>query len=130
MDPAGNINVAVIGLGYWGPNLVRNFAAVAGTTVSRVCDLDQERLKKAKRLFPFVSTTTNLEDVLSDSNVDLIAVATPVSTHYELGMRALRAGKHVFIEKPLAGSSKLAGELVDFAKSKNLHLFVDHTFVF
>jgi len=130
MDPAGKINVAVIGFGYWGPNVVRNFSAVDGATVSHVCDLSQERLRRAKRLFPFLTVTDSIEEVLSNPTIDLIAVATPVTSHYELGMRALSAGKHAFIEKPLASSSKQAGELVAHAKRSDLKLFVDHTFVF
>jgi predicted dehydrogenase len=130
MDSSGKIGIAVIGFGYWGPNVVRNFSAIDGATVAYVCDLNDERLRKAKRLFPFLRTTSKVEEVLSDRSIDLIAIATPVSSHYPLAMLALAAGKHVFVEKPLASSSQLAGEIVSFAAKRELKVFVDHTFIF
>jgi predicted dehydrogenase len=124
------INVAVIGYGYWGPNLVRNFLENPATSVSYVCDLDQSRLGILKSKNPHIKTTTNYRDVLKDDNVHLLAISTPVSTHYKLARDALRAGKHVLIEKPMTSSVSQAERLVELAEKNNLILFVDHTFVY
>lgn len=124
------INVGVIGYGYWGPNLVRNFMELADARVVAVSDLRADRFGKIQARYPSIVTTTDYRDLIKDPRIDAIVVATPVSTHFELAMDALRAGKHVLVEKPLAVSSDQAIKLVDEANRRNLILMVDHTFVY
>lgn len=124
------IRVGVIGYGYWGPNLVRNFMEAPGSTVVRVCDLRPERLRNLASRYPTIKTTNNCQEVLADSSIDAIVIATPVSSHFDLGMAALKAGKHVLIEKPLAANSEQATELIEEADRRNRVLMVDHTFVY
>jgi predicted dehydrogenase len=124
------IKVGVIGYGYWGPNLVRNFMEAPGSTVVTVCDLQSERLRLLKVRYPTVTTATDCCDLLADPSIDAIVVATPVSSHFELGMAALKAGKHVLIEKPLAANSEQAMQLIDEAAKRKRVLMVDHTFVY
>jgi predicted dehydrogenase len=123
------IGVGVIGYGYWGPNLVRNFYETPGCKVVSVSDLRAERLAKVTPRYPTVETTTQFEDLFNDPRIDLIAIATPVSTHFDLAMRALRAGKHVFVEKPMTSDADEAQRLIDEAERRGLVLAVDHTFV-
>ena len=94
------IKTAVLGYGYWGPNLVRNFMTYSDAQVVSVCDRDSMRLEKVQSLYPTVKITTRSEDLISDTEVDAVVIATPVASHYELAMAALKAGKHVFVEKP------------------------------
>ena len=110
------VRVAVVGLGYWGPNLVRNFNELACAEVVAVCDRDVERLELIQRRYPAVQAHTSFEDVLADETIDVVALATPVSTHFPLGRAALEAGKHVFIEKPLAASTSECLELIQLAE--------------
>ena len=124
------IGVAVIGLGYWGPNLLRNFGESPDADVRLVCDLRRERLDAAAARYPKVQTTTDVADVWSDPAIDAVAIATPVSTHFDLAMAALRAGKHVLVEKPLAASSGQVQQLRDEAERRRLVLRVDHTFIY
>lgn len=124
------IRVGLIGYGYWGPNLLRNFAEAEGTQVVAVSDLSPERLAVAERRYPAIQTTTNYRDLLTDTSIDAIAIATPVSTHFDLAMQALRAGKHVLVEKPLAATSEQALRLIDEVDRRSLVLMVDHTFVY
>ena len=124
------IAVGVIGYGYWGPNLVRNFADQPQCRVAHVADADADRLAHALRRHPGTRTSRDASGLLADPAVDAVAIATPVSTHYELGMAALRAGKHVLIEKPLAATSDEARRLIDEADRRGLVLMVDHTFVY
>lgn len=124
------IKVGVIGYGYWGPNLVRNFMEAPGSTVVAVCDLRSERLQSLKVRYPTIKTLTKCSELLADSSIDAIVIATPVTSHFELGMAALRAGKHVLIEKPLAANSEQALELIDEAARRQRVLMVDHTFVY
>jgi predicted dehydrogenase len=124
------INIGIIGYGYWGPNLVRNFAETPGASVAAVADLDTKKLELVQRRFPAVKTTTNFQDLLADASIDAIAVATPVSTHFEIGMAALRAGKHLWLEKPMAETSYQAHKLVDEAERRGRVLIVDHTFIY
>ncbi len=124
------IKIGVIGYGYWGPNLVRNFAELSQATVAAVSDLDPRKLELVKKRFPAVKTTTNFQDLLKDPEIDAIAIATPVSTHFELGMAALKAGKHLWLEKPMAETSLQARKLVDEAERRGLVLHVDHTFIY
>jgi len=124
------INIGVIGYGYWGPNLVRNFAETPGTNMAAVADLDPRKLEIVKRRFPAAYTTTDFEDLLKDPAIDAVAIATPVHTHFALGMAALRAGKHLWLEKPLTETSEQARRLIDEAQRRNLVLLVDHTFIY
>ncbi len=123
------IGIAVIGYGYWGPNLVRNIAEVPGARLLYVCDLRKERLAAVKARYPSVEITDDFEQVLRDPSVDAIAIATPVSTHFKLAMKAMMAGKHVFVEKPMAWTVDEARRMVDEAARRRLILAVDHTFV-
>ena len=124
------IRVAVVGLGYWGPNLVRNFSESAMFELAGACDLRQEALDAIARRYPGVACTTRYEDVLRDADVDAVAIATPVSTHYALARSALEAGKHVFVEKPLAAASEDILELTQVADGNDLILMPGHTFVY
>ena len=124
------INVGVIGLGYWGPNLVRNFMANPGTRVVCVCDRIPARLEKAKALYPSVKITNRPEELIADSSIDAVVIATPVAGHFDLAMAALKAGKHVFVEKPMTTTSDQALQLIEEAARKKLTLLVDHTFVY
>jgi predicted dehydrogenase len=124
------VGVAVVGLGYWGPNLLRVLGDNLDADVRWICDLDPERLGKYRRRHPGARVTTKVERVLSDPAVDAIIIATPVHTHYDLAARALEAGKHVFVEKPLAHSSELADELAEIAADRNRILMCGHTFLY
>ncbi|MBR1168031.1 Gfo/Idh/MocA family protein [Bradyrhizobium liaoningense] len=124
------LGIGVVGYGYWGPNLVRNFSINPAARVVGVSDLDPGRLAAIRQLYPGVATTARYDDLLKDSLIDAIAIATPVHTHYELAMAALRAGKHVLVEKPLAPSAELVSRLIDEADRRGLTLMVDHTFLY
>lgn len=124
------VNVAIVGYGYWGPNLTRNLADTEGATVSAIVDLDRATLAAAARRYPGIKTETDVRAVLRDPNIHAVAIVTPVATHYELALAALRAGKHVLIEKPITETSDQAQRLIDEAQRRNLVLLVDHTFVY
>ena len=126
----GAVGVGVVGYGYWGPNLVRNFANVEGVEVVAVSDLDADKLSLVKRQRPGIVTTTDYRDLFKDSRIDAIAIATPVHTHYDLALEALRSGKHVFLEKPMAETSDQVRRLIEEADRRNLVLMVDHTFLY
>jgi predicted dehydrogenase len=128
--PSLTVGVGVIGYGYWGPNLVRNFANTEGARVVSVADLDPEKLALVKKRHADVAVTTEFRDLLKDIRVDAIAIATPVHTHYDLALAALGAGKHVLVEKPLAQTSEQARRLIEEADRRNLVLMVDHTFLY
>ena len=128
--PTEPVGVAVIGLGYWGPNLLRVLADKPEAEVRWICDLDNDRLERSKRRYPAVRTTTNVERVLADPSVEAVIIATPVRTHHELASQALRAGKHVFVEKPLAPSSELADDLAALASERDQILMCGHTFIY
>ncbi|HEY6630824.1 MAG TPA: Gfo/Idh/MocA family oxidoreductase [Rhizobiaceae bacterium] len=123
------IGVAVAGYGYWGPNLVRNLYETPGVRLIAVCDLKKERLATVSSRYPSVTITDDFEELLHNPAVDAVAIATPVSTHFRLAMSALRAGKHIFVEKPMAATSEEAQLLVDEAERRGLVLAVDHTFI-
>jgi predicted dehydrogenase len=124
------INVGVIGYGYWGPNLVRNLFEVAETQVIAVSDMREDRLQHVTSRYPSVEVTTNFQQLLDNPDIDAIAIATPVSTHYDLALQALQSGKHVMVEKPMTSSSEQAIRLIDEAACRELTLLVDHTFVY
>src|SRR5512135_2362240 len=112
------IGIGVIGYGYWGPNLVRNIVEMSGASLVGVSDLRQEQLNLVKARYPGVKTTTNYLEMLSDPAIDAIVIATPVSTHYQLAMQALQAGKHVLVEKPLVDSVEDGYRLIDEASRR------------
>lgn len=124
------IKFGVIGYGYWGPNLVRNLFEVSETTVVAVSDMREDRLQLVGSRYPSIRVTTDYTSLLNDPEIDAIAIATPVSTHFRLAMDALRAGKHVLVEKPMASSTEEAVRLLDEANRRGLVLMVDHTFVY
>jgi predicted dehydrogenase len=124
------INIGIIGYGYWGPNLVRNFAELASARVAAIADLDTAKLELVHRRYPGVHLTTDFQDLLKDGSIDAIAVATPVNTHFELGMATLRAGKHLWLEKPMAETSLQSRKLRDEAGRRERVLIVDHTFIY
>jgi len=124
------VRVGVIGYGYWGPNLVRNFVESPGTEMAAVCDLRQERLSLVHRRYPSINVTTEARDLLNSSDIDAVAIATPVSTHFELALQALKSGKHVLVEKPLTSTSDQARRLIDEAARCKKILMVDHTFIY
>jgi len=124
------INVSVIGVGYWGPNLIRNFVSNPHTHIAKCSDLKEERLKYIRNIYPSLETTTDYKKVINDPGIDLIAICTPVFSHYEIAKAALEAGKHVLIEKPMTSTSQQGEDLLNIAKQKNLRVFVDHTFLF
>ena len=124
------IHVAVLGYGYWGPNLIRNFLETADVRMAMCCDLDQQRLALVEAKYPRIALTTNYDEVLKDQAIDAVAIATPVATHYGFARKALEHGKHVLIEKPMTASVAEAESLIDIAAKRNLTLMVDHTFIY
>jgi predicted dehydrogenase len=124
------IGIGIVGYGYWGPNLVRNFASIDSSRVVSVSDLDAAKLASCVRRHPEIATTSDFSELLRNPQVDAVAIATPVHTHYELALAALNAGKHVLVEKPLAQTSDQVRRLVDEADRRGLTLMVDHTFLY
>jgi predicted dehydrogenase len=124
------INIGVIGYGYWGPNIVRNFQSLELGCVKQVSDLNPKVLLKAKKAYPSINTTTDCHEILQSPDLDAVAVITPVATHYPLVKEALENGKHVFVEKPFTDNVSHAEELVELAEKKSLKIMVDHTFLF
>jgi predicted dehydrogenase len=124
------INVAVIGCGYWGPNLLRNLWSLPGCTVLGVCDKDQDRLDHMASLYAGLRTVQDHEELLSEKNLDAVVVATPVNSHNPLAIECLSAGKHVFVEKPLADSVEAGTEMVNAAAAASRVLMVGHTYVY
>lgn len=124
------IGIGVIGFGYWGPNLVRNFHEMADSRVLAVSDLRMDRLALAASRYPGISIMQNPSELIQSPAVDAVVIATPVSSHFQLAMEALKAGKHVLVEKPLALTSEQAWRLTEEAEKRRLVLMVDHTFVY
>ena len=124
------IRIGVIGYGYWGPNIVRNFHGQARSHVVAVCDKDPKSLGRVRQSYPDIFVTSDCNDLLTATDIDAVAVVTPVWTHYELAKAALENGKHVFVEKPFTCSTAQAEELIELAERKNLKIMVDHTFLF
>lgn len=124
------IGIGVVGFGYWGPNLVRNFAETPGARIVSVADLRPDRLEIVRSRYPGIQTTTSVDELIDDPRVDAVVIATPVGSHFALAERALRAGKHVLVEKPLTTSATEAEQLIELADRRGLTLMVDHTFVY
>jgi predicted dehydrogenase len=124
------LQIGVIGYGYWGPNIVRNFLLTDGLKVAAVCDSNPATLKKIAASHPCIATVTDSNDIITSPSIDAVAIITPVTTHYPLAKKALENGKHVFIEKPFTESIGHAEELIALAEKKKLVIMVDHTFLF
>ena len=124
------IRMGVIGYGYWGPNIVRNFNSLDGSRVVAVSDLNEELLKKAQKAYPQLRVTTRSDELISATDVDVIAIVTPVFTHFELAKKALEMGKHVLVEKPFTYTTAQAEELIELAEKEHLKILVDHTFLY
>ena len=124
------INLGVIGYGYWGPNVARNFNSCPGAKLVTICDLNEKRLKLAKSNFPFVNVSSDPNDLLNSDDIEAVAIVTPVFAHYELAKAALENGKHIFVEKPFTSNAEQAEELINLAHKKSLIIMVDHTFLF
>ena len=124
------VRTAIIGLGYFGPNLLRNFAAQSDCEMVMACDIKEDHLNKVKRTYPSVQCTTDAEDIFKDPSIELVLIATPTSAHFPLAKKALESGKHVLIEKPITSTVAEADELIALAKKQNLMIFTDHTFCF
>ena len=124
------LNVGVIGVGYWGPNIIRNFDGCNQTNMIIASDLKPERLTFIQKKHPALKTTADYRQIINDPAIDAVAICTPVFTHYELAKEALMAGKHVFLEKPMTSTSQQAEELVNLAAQKKLTLMLDHTFIY
>jgi predicted dehydrogenase len=125
-----DLKIAVIGYGYWGPNLVRNFTNLENSTVSHVVDESPDRLEKVKKLYPSINATSSLTEILENPEIDCIIIATPISTHYDIAKKALEHNKHVLVEKPMTNSVKHAKELIELSKKKKKVLMVDHTYLY
>jgi len=124
------LNVAMVGCGYWGPNLIRNFNSLPDCEVKLACDTDANRLTHMKKLYPHLETTDKYDHVAKNNDIDAVAIATPVRFHFEMAKKTLLAGKHTFIEKPMARSTQECEELIALAQERNLTLMVGHTFVY
>jgi predicted dehydrogenase len=124
------IKIGIIGYGYWGPNLVRNFSGNKIFQVVQVADSRQERLDLLRQTYPVIGITTNPDDIINDPAIEAVAVATPVFTHFKFAKAALKNGKHVLLEKPMTATAKEAEELIELAQKKSLTLMVDHTFLY
>jgi predicted dehydrogenase len=124
------IQLGVIGAGYWGPNIIRNAVLNQKFTVVKCADLRQPRLDYITSLYPTIQSTKNYQNIIADSKIDVVAICTPVFSHFEIASAALKAGKHILIEKPMTSSTAQAEKLINLAEQKNLTILVDHTFLF
>jgi predicted dehydrogenase len=124
------LRIAVIGAGYWGPNLARNFSVSPDWRLVAICDLDRERAEALAARVGGVDVVTDVDDLLARDDVDAVAIATPARTHHGLAIKALAAGKHVMVEKPLADASNLGRAMVDMASASGLVLMADHTYCY
>jgi len=124
------LNIGVVGFGYWGPNVARNFHAIPGAKLVAISDLSEKRLGLAQTNYPFIKGIKDPLELIRAADIDAVAIVTPVFSHYELAKAALLAGKHIFVEKPFTSTSAQAKELVDIAAKKDLRIMVDHTFLF
>ena len=130
MSGGERIRVGLAGLGYWGPNLARNFADLPGAELAWICDMDDERRDRYAARFPYAQATANFDDLLADDSLDAVVIATPVPTHADLARRALNAGKHVFVEKPVALTAADAEEVSDLAEERGLVLMPGHLLLY
>jgi predicted dehydrogenase len=124
------INAGIIGFGYWGPIIARNINSVEGLNLKAICDSRLESREKAQKSFTGINVCSQADDILEDPGIDLVIIVTPVHTHYELAVKALQNGKHIFVEKPFTTTSEQGEKLVELAEKKNLTIMVDHTFLF
>ncbi len=124
------LKIAVVGCGYWGPNLIRNLYSLSDCKVEMVCDIDEKRLEHMKTLYANIKTTTNYDDLVDNQDIDAICIATPVRFHFEMARKSLQANKHTFIEKPMASSVKECKGLIDLAEKHGLTLMIGHTFIY
>jgi len=124
------VTTGVVGCGYWGPNLIRNLAGLQDGRLKYMCDVDKKRLAHLKSLYPHIEAVTDYDGMLQDKELDAVLIATSVRFHHDMARRSLLAGKHTFIEKPMASSSAECEELVDIARAKGLILMVGHTFLY
>jgi predicted dehydrogenase len=127
---SGILRVGVIGYGYWGPNIVRNFHGQERSRVVSVCDRSAKSLLRVRQAYPDMDVTSDASELLTAPDIDAVAIVTPVGTHYELAKEGLENGKHIFIEKPFTATVAQAEELIELAERKNLQIMVDHTFLF
>jgi predicted dehydrogenase len=124
------LRIGVVGYGYWGPNIVRNFQALESARVVAICDKSSNALSRVRRNYPDMPTTADCSEIITADDIDAVAIVTPVWTHFELAKLALENGKHVFVEKPFTSSVSQAEYLIELAERKNLKIMVDHTFLF
>ncbi len=124
------IRIGIIGYGYWGPNIVRNFSEVEGATVGAICDNNPKAMKRIQKSYPGIRASSDCMEILRSPDIDAVAVITPVAMHFEMAREALKNGKHVFVEKPFTARAEEAEELIELAERKNLKIMVDHTFLF
>jgi predicted dehydrogenase len=129
-EDENTLNIGLVGLGYWGPNLLRALVEMDGVEVRRICDIDSSRLSRFTRRYPSITPTAEFDDLLKDPELDAVIIATPVFTHFDLARRSLEAGKHTFVEKPLAPSSQEADELLDLAEDRDLVIMSGLTFLY
>ena len=127
---SSTLKIGVVGYGYWGPNVVRNFYNVPNASVVAVADISPKSLERVRGVYPSMEVTTNADDILTNPNIDAVAIVTPISHHYPLAKKALENGKHIFVEKPFTASVAEAEDLIELAERKNLKIMVDHTFLF
>lgn len=127
---AKQVNLGVVGVGYWGSLLIKKFSSLPNTRVSMVADLNSKRLQEIKKSFPKIKTTTKYQDVLKNTSINGVVIATPVLSHYKITKKTLLANKHVFVEKPLTRTLKQAKELARIAKKKNLTIMIDSTYLY
>lgn len=124
------IQAGLIGYGYWGPNIARNFHGNPNIELAAICDFSPDRLRAARRLYPYVKAVERPEDIFKDTSIDAVAIATPVSTHFDLAKSAILAGKHVWLEKPMTEKVEQGEELIELAEKHKKILLVDHTFIY
>ena len=127
---AEQIKVGVVGCGYWGPNLVRNFRSIAGCHLKLMCDISEVRLAHVRSLYPDVEGEVDFKHMLNGAGLDAVVIATSVKMHYPMAKASLLAGKHTFIEKPMAATSHECEELIEIARKNGLVLMVGHTFLY
>ena len=123
-------NIGIIGMGYWGPNLYRNFSNNKSFSIKYICDINKNNLNKLNLVSPSTIKVSNYKEILKDKNINSVVISTPVASHYKIAMDCLNAGKNIFVEKPLADSSIKCRKLIDIANKKSLSIFVDHTFLY